>query len=471
MRHVPLAGWLGCLVWVMSLGSGRAEDLAIVSDVPLQPLSAQVRRVAESLDQLGQPLPGEVVAKLEKAETTADKAQAVRAIQEALDPLCLIEVTINPESRVKAARGPAPARLVQHGWRVYLVKVHNEGGVTAALKANSPNAEPLYKRSTGKPDPAPTISQTDVVQRWMDVQMFDDRPLAKSLSGLPVEYRLIQLYSRDAGPREAKIRFDVGQGTQDLGFRSDVDILFQCQPAVPVVLEVLDDDGTPTTASFLIRDSQGRVYPSQSRRLAPDFFFHPQIYRHSGESVLLPPGQYNVEFTRGPEYLTQKRTITVPEKAETHAETFQLKRWANLAKMGWYSGDHHVHAAGCGHYESPTEGVGPEDMMRHILGEDLDVGCVLSWGPCWYFQKQFFDGSLHPLSTPRAPDALRRRGLRLPLVPRRAPLPLAAEGGRLPWHDPDRGMAELGPAHSPVGPIARGGRRVLPLRLGLAGGE
>jgi hypothetical protein len=39
-------------------------------------------------------------------------------------------------------------------------------------------------------------------------------------------------------------------------------------------------------------------------------------------------------------------------------------------------------------------------MMRHILGEDLDVGCVLSWGPCWYAQKQFFEGKLNRLSTP-----------------------------------------------------------------------
>ena len=39
-------------------------------------------------------------------------------------------------------------------------------------------------------------------------------------------------------------------------------------------------------------------------------------------------------------------------------------------------------------------------MMRHILGEDLNVGCVLSWGPCWYHQKQFFDGTVHNLSTP-----------------------------------------------------------------------
>jgi hypothetical protein len=106
-----------------------------------------------------------------------------------------------------------------------------------------------------------------------------------------------------------------------------------------------------------------------------------------------------VEFTRGPEYLVEKRTITVP-KAESHRESFHLKRWAHLAKMNWFSGDHHVHAAGCAHYESPTEGVRPEDMMRHILGEDLDVGCVLSWGPCWYAQKEFFEGKLHKLSTP-----------------------------------------------------------------------
>jgi len=70
----------------------------------------------------------------------------------------------------------------------------------------------------------------------------------------------------------------------------------------------------------------------------------------------------------------------------------------HLAKEGWYSGDHHVHAAGCAHYEAPTEGVGPKAMMRHILGEDLNVGCVLAWGPCWFAQKEYFDGKDHPLS-------------------------------------------------------------------------
>ena len=177
-----------------------------------------------------------------------------------------------------------------------------------------------------------------------------------------------------------------------------MDILFSCDPAVSVVLDVKDQDGRPTMASFIFRDRMGRVYPSPSRRLAPDFFFHPQIYRQSGESVPLPPGTFQVEYTRGPEYMTQTRTITVP-RMRTHHETFQLQRWIHLAAMNWFSGDHHVHAAGCAHYESPTEGVKPEDMWRHILGEDLDVGCVLSWGPCWYAQKQFFEGKIHPLST------------------------------------------------------------------------
>ncbi len=165
-----------------------------------------------------------------------------------------------------------------------------------------------------------------------------------------------------------------------------------------VRLDVLDVDGKPTTGQFVFRDERGRVYPARSRRLAPDFFFHDQVYRHDGEEIALPPGEYEVTYSRGPEYRILKRDITVPA-AETHRETFDLQRWIKLADHRWYSGDHHVHAAGCAHYEAPTEGVTPADMMRHILGEDLNIGCVLSWGPCWYYQKEFFEGKVHELST------------------------------------------------------------------------
>ena len=393
-------GFIAVLAALLGMNRGaQADTLPKVEGVEFQPLSAQVRRVVEALDVLGQPLSTDAKAELDRALTKGNEAAAVRAIQDVLDPLCLIGVTINPESRVKADQGSASPGLMENGWTVFLVKVHNEAGVTAPLRASSPNAAAVYQPGKNSPSPTPTVSRADVSNRWMDLAVYRDRPLKPTLSGLPLEYRLIQIYSRDAGRREAKIVFDVGQGTQDLGFRSDVDVLFTCAKGIPVTFKVHDEDGRPATASFLIRDSLGRVYPSPSKRLAPDFFFHPQVYRHSGETVTLAPGTYHVEWTRGPEYVTQKRTINVGIKKGLSIESFTLKRWAHLAKQNWFSGDHHVHAAGCAHYDSPTEGVKPEDMMRHILGEDLDVGCVLSWGPCWYAQKEFFQGKLHPLST------------------------------------------------------------------------
>jgi hypothetical protein len=402
MRIRLRSSWLCTLAAGIGLvaagSSGRADDLPLVSDVEFQPFSAQAKRVMETLELLGQPLSGGEKSRLEQAIDSTGGAPAVRTIQQILDAHCLAGIEINPESRVKSTQGPARPRLVQNGWSVFLVKVNNQAGVTAELVAESPNAAPLYRQSRGSAEPKKSVRPADVVQRWADVVMYKDRPLKQFLSGLALEYRVVQVYSRDAGKREARISFNVGQGTQDLGFRSDLDVLFQCDPAVALVVDVRDDDGRPTMASFIFRDRMGRVYPSPSRRLAPDFFFHPQVYRQSGETILLPPGTYQVEVGRGPEYIVQTGSITVPN-TKSFQQSFQLKRWIHMAKMGWYSGDHHVHAAGCGHYESPTEGVTPDDMWRHILGEDLDVGCVLSWGPCWYAQKKFFDGKIHPLST------------------------------------------------------------------------
>jgi hypothetical protein len=375
------------------------EPLPVVTGLELQPLVAQVKRVAQALELVGVPLDKTQQAALDKALANTDAAEASKQIQAVLDPLCLAGVNINPESRVKVAAGQAPAKLLQQGHRLFLVKVHNEGGVTAQLRVSSPNAAPLVKRSSGSADPKISIKPNEVGERWLDVVMIDSQPLNKTLSGLPLEYRIIELYSRDVGRREAKLAFDVGQGTQDLGFRNELNVLFNCEPAVEVTLEVLDDDGQPTTGHFVFRDAKGRVYPALSRRLAPDFFFHEQIYRHSGESVMLPPGKYQVTYGRGPEYRVLQAEIAVPDSV-SHKETFRLKRWIKMSDYGWYSGDHHIHAAGCAHYESPAEGVQPVDMMRHILGEDLNVGCVLSWGPCWYFQKQYFEGKVHKLSQP-----------------------------------------------------------------------
>lgn len=362
-----------------------AEDLPLVKTVDRQPLAAQLIRVLDSLEMLGDPLPAADAKELRRlaATTTAD----VEQIQKILDRYCLIGVNINPESRVKIQQGPAKPELQEQGWRTFLVKVQNEAGVTAVLAVDSPNAGQIANRPEG-----------NATRRFLDVQVFTRQPMRLHLSGLEVEYRILQIYSRDAGKREAKLIFDVGQGSQDLGFRNEVDILFTAKPATKVNFRVLDSDGTPTTAGFLIRDTHGRVYPSQAKRLAPDFFFQPQVYRANGESVMLPSGDYTIEFSRGPEYRKKVQRIHVNGKPQE--VSFRAERWIDPAKLGWVSGDHHIHAAGCSHYEKPTEGVYPQDMMRHILGEDLKIGSVLTWGPGWYFQKTFFEGKDNKLSTP-----------------------------------------------------------------------
>jgi len=367
-----------------SLASG--EELPLVAKVEFQPLAAHITRVLQSLELIGEPLPNAAEIR-QILDAGSGGPKEISRLQELLDAYCLVGVNINPESRVKVQQGPAKASLVEQGWRAFLVKVHNEAGVTAVLAADSPNRGQLANSAANL-----------VGRKWMDLAMFNKQPMRVHLSGLDLEYNILQLYSKDSGKREGKLTFDVGQGSQDLGFRNEVDILFTATPSAKVTFRVKDTDGRPTTASFQIRDAKQRVYPSQTKRLGGDFFFHPQVYRADGETVALPPGTYSIEYGRGPEYLTKTQTLTV---TDTKPLTFavQLQRWIDPAKLGWYSGDHHIHAAGCAHYERPTEGVYPQDMMRHVLGEDLKIGSVLTWGPGWYFQKTFFEGKDNKLST------------------------------------------------------------------------
>jgi hypothetical protein len=380
------------------------EPAAGPIDVEPQPFVAATERLLQALDFIGSPLPEADAGAVREAIKEPDAKKSVAAIQAVLDRHSLAMVRINPESRVSATEGPAKKELIQQGWRSFLVKIHNEARITPELKIESPNAAPLYARGKGARERPLTddklVSPGDVPNRFLDVDLYGKQPLKPALSGLECEYRIVQLYSRDFGRREATLSFHVGQGTQDLGFRSEIPILFECAPSVEVVLGVQDHDGQPTTAAFVIRDNQNRVYPNPARRLAPDFFFHDQIYRADGESVHLPSGDYTATVSRGPEYRVQAHKFTVPSGGVSHRQAFSLTRWIHPLTRGWYSGDHHVHAAGCAHYDSPTEGVGPADMMRHILGEDLNVGCVLSWGPCWYTQKQFFEGKTNALSKP-----------------------------------------------------------------------
>jgi hypothetical protein len=372
------------LAWVIASLLPVAQELPPI-EVEGQPLAANAERLAQALDFLGAPLPEATRAALR------DAGEDAKRIQLALDPRVLVVVSINPESRVKAARGPAAAQLQQGAFVPVLVKVVNDSPVKAALGIGSPQSGPVFSGGGAKGEGDP--------RRFLQVEMFSSPPMTANLSGLKVEYALALIYSTEAGKREATIAFDVGQGTQDLGFRGETPVLFDVRPGVRVKLAIRDFDGAPTTARLTFTDKLNHVYPPPPKRLAPDFFFQRQIYRPDGGTVLLPPGELTMLSGRGPEYHQRRRTVTIPASGEASLE-IKLERWINPAEFGFYSGDHHIHAAGCLHYTNPSEGVHAPDMFLHVKGEGLNVGCNLTWGPCYDYQRQFFEPGVHKLSEP-----------------------------------------------------------------------
>lgn len=504
----------------------------MVEKVDAQPLLLLVDRIAEALESIGEPLDAATLETLRTLRNEEDEAKISAEIQRLFDPSCLLAVEANENSGLRLVPGQQKPVLFDNGWRNFLIKVVNPAGARGGLRVDSQSARPI-----------PNGPADEVDFRWIELNPFIGRPLAAELSGLGLEYRILQIYAKpgtvtkealrpatlefsidglagtaspvirqwrfekdtagwggvnqcelevrdgslfikgtgsdpflstpvdarggkmvlrfwahseeegvgqffwwgetDSGPTPAKtVNFQLlGNGTKEYvlefeeegrlaglrldpngvpcNFRIDwIDLEYapgtgsgweefptdwKVEPSTPVTFQVRDADGSPAMGCFIIKDQQGRIYPPQTKRVAPDFFFQAQVYRESGEVVNLPPGKYTFTCSRGPESIPEVRQVTVG--TEPLVFDYTVKRWIDTAKLGYWSGDHHIHAAGCLHYTSPTEGVHPGDMLRHIMGEDCKVGCCLTWGPCFDFQKQFFTGK--PDDVSRYPYILR----------------------------------------------------------------
>ena len=206
------------LMVLVVLDAEAQPTLPVVEEVEWMPFRNHCRQLLQALEKSGNPLPkrSAFVFKTLLDRPPDDPEAAATAVQKLLDAHCLLGVRINPESRVKAARGPTSVVLRQDRPTVVLIKVHNEGGVTHALRLHGP--EVIRAGERGK-------------DRWLEAKLVTNAPFAPELTGRRVEYRLLRLTPRQSGKREATFQFDVGQGTQDLGFRAEVPILFTVRKA------------------------------------------------------------------------------------------------------------------------------------------------------------------------------------------------------------------------------------------------
>ena len=121
----------------------------------------------------------------------------------------LITVSISPEARVKATANEGPRVLQQSEWTEFTLVIDNAAGITAPLSIES--------------DQFMTSEIDRDRDHWLRLELHPPGPL----TGDEQESRTLRLFSRDAGLRTAVLNINAGQGTQDLGFRSDVVLTFK----------------------------------------------------------------------------------------------------------------------------------------------------------------------------------------------------------------------------------------------------
>ena len=378
-----------------------------MSELAAQPLLASASRAVRKLEDLGDPLPADVAARLSKLEgESSDDAERCRELAALLRPFVLVEVRIDEFGDALSTPDAAPPRLVQHGWRSFLVRIANPHRIEGELVAMNNGVYGVidhlsHAARTALPDTLTVVPR--IKDAWLEATIAG----SGDLSGLEVEYKVVSLYSREYGVLSGGLSFSVADERnhqslsrtplQVASFRTRFEgrddaasFEFDSAPAHEIRLDVRERDGSSCMAAITVRDAQGRSYPSKAMRLAPDMFFHEHVYRATGEVIRLPAGRYEISALRGPEY----RPVLVDADIDAGVDTvaIPLDRWVDPASHGYYSGDPHIHAGGCSHYNVPSEGVTPETMIRHVRGEGLWLGSVLTWAPCYYHQKQFFSG-------------------------------------------------------------------------------
>ena len=222
------SGGIFLLVFVVWVSSACGQSaLPVVDGVDVRGLRVQCQQVLDALSKMKAAPPPETERELRallKDETKASDETAAK-IQKLLNDQCLVGVSINPESRVKAARGPRSAKLVVGKESVFLIRVLNEAGVTHPLSVQSPQMR-APGESTKESWLEASVCSTPLSSSRPDKKEVRAEQKEEKLSGQKVEYLLLRLKAHEGGKREATLIFDVGQGTQDLGFRAEVPILF-----------------------------------------------------------------------------------------------------------------------------------------------------------------------------------------------------------------------------------------------------
>jgi len=104
------------------------------------------------------------------------------------------------------------------------------------------------------------------------------------------------------------------------------------------------------------------------------YWSEPAMYQTSGDFTIdLAPGKWRISLEHGNEYIPISEEFILSSKEKELTKTFILKRWIDLPKRGWYSGDIHVH--------HPTNKPEFKDfLLEYAKAEDVHMVNVLQMG-------------------------------------------------------------------------------------------
>jgi len=114
------------LAWTGAVAGARlCPALAVGSvEIPPQPYFAGVNRTLEALAKLGAPMTAADVQQIASLTRQNDSA-AVNAAERILDRYTLATLSIGPDGSSRVVPAGAPRKLVEQGWRMFLVRVDN----------------------------------------------------------------------------------------------------------------------------------------------------------------------------------------------------------------------------------------------------------------------------------------------------------------------------------------------------------
>ena len=126
---------------------------------------------------------------------------------------------------------------------------------------------------------------------------------------------------------------------------------------VPARVYVQDADGRWLFVGSAAEGGSALAYREQWVPMANSVELHTTVSAHPFRADL-EPGTYTFTIERGKEYAPLVEVVEIDEEPVEH--TFALRRWVNMADLGWYSGETHVHRR-------------VEELPNVMLAEDLNV--------------------------------------------------------------------------------------------------